>query len=736
MASYGNELQTYRRFLDNFCQQLKTKKEVDEGKSAPVKLCYQYLTQSEVEGESLEWARQYLIYCACPSGLAACIARYTCDEILKKDLSHLYVISDNNQPQAIDAHELLKEVISKVQDLCVHLQGALPKFKVPDRSYKVSASAVRNRRRKMEDRHIILPDINNLFALKGYPNQSYYAIYDGHSGVEAAVYAVTHLHCNLVRSQYFATDVHRAMKSSYKITDKCFLEKCARESLRSGTTGINALIRGSTVYIGWLGDSQAVLVRNGQLINLTNPHTPEREDEKRRIEDLGGIVLLVNGVSRVNGNISVSRAIGDASQGPCISSDADVVSFELDGSEDYLVLACDGAWDCICKEQLPHLIYDHVQKNNGQCSTVAELLVKYASENGSTDNISVIVVFFKELLPDPKLALNDIIKENGENKKHDHNPNRNSGGDDSSSSQGRNIGDLNSGFRKPEKGSKFCGNEKLIPCFGGRQPCEIQISEGVTTSTISYDKNGKHIRPSRMEASRMQKRCYDCDYSPSASESNCLNLLDKKILDTSLERMHWILLDGLKRHCTQLGGQSFTDSPICGQLTCMCLQNLRKAMLSSSQVVGTCECDLCRWQKVHRLGPDAESLQSDHICAPSYTLPPTSSSSSSLDCSSLATPTSAQALFSPDVTMISSLDQFAASSLLLFLPRLCPRHVTLLTAYCSSLTCRKLLAAHSRVSPTRCLLRHPHSIATHFASSHSWVGAVKSTCPVVLSATS
>lgn len=230
MASYGNELQTYRRFLDNFCQQLKTKKEVDEGKSAPVKLCYQYLTQSEVEGESLEWARQYLIYCACPSGLAACIARYTCDEILKKDLSHLYVISDNNQPQAIDAHELLKEVISKVQDLCVHLQGALPKFKVPDRSYKVSASAVRNRRRKMEDRHIILPDINNLFALKGYPNQSYYAIYDGHSGVEAAVYAVTHLHCNLVRSQYFATDVHRAMKSSYKITDKCFFGKmCAGE---------------------------------------------------------------------------------------------------------------------------------------------------------------------------------------------------------------------------------------------------------------------------------------------------------------------------------------------------------------------------------------------------------------------------------------------------------------------------------------------------------------------------
>lgn len=47
--------------------------------------------------------------------------------------------------------------------------------------------------------------------------------------MEAAVYAVTHLHCNLVRSQYFATDVHHALKSSYKVTDKCFLEKSARE---------------------------------------------------------------------------------------------------------------------------------------------------------------------------------------------------------------------------------------------------------------------------------------------------------------------------------------------------------------------------------------------------------------------------------------------------------------------------------------------------------------------------
>ncbi|CAI9741294.1 protein phosphatase 1E [Octopus vulgaris] len=234
---------------------------------------------------------------------------------------------------------------------------------------------------------------------------------------------MTHLHCNMVHNPYFSSDAPCALKYSYKLTDKHFLEKSKREKLKSGTTGITALIRGSTIHVSWLGDSQAVLVRNSQVIDMTMPHTPARQDEKKRIEDLGGIVLLVSGISRVNGNISVSRAIGDADQKPCISSDADVVTYEMNGSEDYLMLACDGAWDYLEKQKLPYLVYNHVQKNNGQFSTVAESLIKSARENGSKDNISVIVVFFKEELSDPHSAFNHAVRENGENQKHDENPN-------------------------------------------------------------------------------------------------------------------------------------------------------------------------------------------------------------------------------------------------------------------------------------------------------------------------
>lgn len=44
-----------------------------------------------------------------------------------------------------------------------------------------------------------------------------------------------------------------------------------------------AFIRGEELYIGWLGDSQAVLVREGKALRLVEPHKPEREVSKKNI---------------------------------------------------------------------------------------------------------------------------------------------------------------------------------------------------------------------------------------------------------------------------------------------------------------------------------------------------------------------------------------------------------------------------------------------------------------------
>lgn len=44
---------------------------------------------------------------------------------------------------------------------------------------------------------------------------------------------------------------------------------------------------------------------------LTSDHHPDRDDERIRVETAGGQVLTWGGVPRINGQLAISRAIGD-----------------------------------------------------------------------------------------------------------------------------------------------------------------------------------------------------------------------------------------------------------------------------------------------------------------------------------------------------------------------------------------------------------------------------------------
>lgn len=46
---------------------------------------------------------------------------------------------------------------------------------------------------------------------------------------------------------------------------------------------------------------------------LTKDHRPDRDDERMRVEAAGGYVIEWGGVPRVNGELAISRAIGDVS---------------------------------------------------------------------------------------------------------------------------------------------------------------------------------------------------------------------------------------------------------------------------------------------------------------------------------------------------------------------------------------------------------------------------------------
>ena len=57
------------------------------------------------------------------------------------------------------------------------------------------------------------------------PSQSYFAVFDGHVGVEAAVYASIHVLTNVVRHPSFENDLVTAIKEGIHKTDDGFCKK-------------------------------------------------------------------------------------------------------------------------------------------------------------------------------------------------------------------------------------------------------------------------------------------------------------------------------------------------------------------------------------------------------------------------------------------------------------------------------------------------------------------------------
>ncbi|XP_072736681.1 protein phosphatase 1F isoform X3 [Ciconia boyciana] len=311
------------------------------------------LSKAEVPGALAERARSLLGGRGVSPLLAASLIHAAVDEVLQTDLSEFKQQSvqtegegDEERLTLLDGESLQRCFFNKLRDVCSEWQKQLPPLRPLKRFLLVSIHAIRNTRRKMEDRHVLLPEFNQLFGLSDDTDRAYFAVFDGHGGVDAANYSATHLHVNVGLHEEIVKNPAEALKCSFQKTDEMFLFKAKREKLRSGTTGVSALIVGNKLHIAWLGDSQVMLVQQGKAVTLMEPHKPEREDERARIETLGGCVTYMD-CWRVNGTLAVSRAIGDICQKPYISGDADGNSFELTGSEDYLLLACDGFFDAI-----------------------------------------------------------------------------------------------------------------------------------------------------------------------------------------------------------------------------------------------------------------------------------------------------------------------------------------------------------------------------------------------------
>ncbi|THU52356.1 hypothetical protein C4D60_Mb10t03150 [Musa balbisiana] len=210
----------------------------------------------------------------------------------------------------------------------------------------------------------------------------------------------------IVRSGVWADiGIRPTMEDAY--TDTAFAEACSvNSSLASGTTALAALVVGRSLVVANAGDCRAVLCRRGKAIDMSHDHKPDRSEERKRIEALGGFVCD----DYLNGLLNVARAIGDwhvdgmkdrDGLGP-LSAEPEVMTRRLTEEDEFLILGCDGFWDVFRSQNAVDLARRRLQEHNDP-TTCCKELVDEALKRESSDNLAVVLVCF-QTKPPPALT--------------------------------------------------------------------------------------------------------------------------------------------------------------------------------------------------------------------------------------------------------------------------------------------------------------------------------------------
>ena len=208
---------------------------------------------------------------------------------------------------------------------------------------------------------------------------------------------------------------------------------------QSGSTSVMTLISRSHIVCANTGDSRAVLSRSGSAVALSHDHKPFNPGEKERIENAGSHVQF----NRVNGDLAVSRALGDFVYKRCdsvapelqaVTAFPEIIGEQRHpGQDEFIVLACDGIWDVMSSQEVVDKVRDMLQHGRpppppvdesavaedatGPTSeprtppperpwdigAVCECLIDHCLRLGSRDNMSVIIVLVRATTHDSPL---------------------------------------------------------------------------------------------------------------------------------------------------------------------------------------------------------------------------------------------------------------------------------------------------------------------------------------------
>lgn len=261
--------------------------------------------------------------------------------------------------------------------------------------------SLRGDRTSNEDNHNIIIGMD-----KNDPNVAninYYGIYDGHGGKFVSKFLAENLyHFFIDKNTKYPLDKQYVNKVYDKLQSILFT-KYEKESTDCGSTCLVVChfkdeTNKDVINIINSGDSRCVLCRHDIGMSITRDHKPDWPNEKRRINKLGGNVEKdAKGVWRIN-DLSVSRAFGDKESKQYISHRPEIYKYTITEKDRFMIMGCDGLWDEVAPQEAVNFIlencYDIDMNRINKMVNIARRLGEYAIKKGSSDNVTIIIVFF------------------------------------------------------------------------------------------------------------------------------------------------------------------------------------------------------------------------------------------------------------------------------------------------------------------------------------------------------
>lgn len=270
----------------------------------------------------------------------------------------------------------------------------------------IHPASLKGKRSQNEDKHdyIVNLDKKNPKYNKDKAQINYYAVYDGHGGKSISNYLYENMPKIFMDKRIEYPLKKNFVKNIYSYIQNDLKTNYKNESMNTGSTCCIVIHyqEGNNEYLNVLntGDSRCIICKNNIAIPLTKDHKPNWPEEKARIESLGGEIYFDGWDWRI-GDLSVSRAFGDVSSEPFLTCMPDIFRYKLTKNDKFIVLSCDGLYEAnITNDDVVNFVLDHCYdmttgKRKNEHINIGKKLAEWAIMKGSSDNISIVLVFFE-----------------------------------------------------------------------------------------------------------------------------------------------------------------------------------------------------------------------------------------------------------------------------------------------------------------------------------------------------